>query len=220
VASSCSASATGVSGSTTITGGTLQTDNGDSEPSNSIPDHPPVNVAVPTNPAANASYDGHTHIGNTTDSIRYVFNEQTVNPDGSITVNAAHQYLLGPTAVGDVIIGQSRCGVIVPTDTTAPSGDGQPGERPGRPDQQLADQLHRHLQRGSQRLRQQRRHPRRHRRRHARGGSDRWADRFQRRRDRDDERQHRHRLHPSPAPPPTPPATPTPPPPAPTTPSP
>jgi uncharacterized repeat protein (TIGR01451 family) len=111
LASSCTASETAASGSTTITGGTLQTDNGDSDPTNSIPDHPPVTVTLPTNPAPNTSYDGHVHIGNTTDTFTWVFNEQIVNPDGSITVNAAHEYLHGPSAVGDLILGQVVCGV-------------------------------------------------------------------------------------------------------------
>lgn len=44
----------------------------------------------------------------------HVYNEQVVNPDGSITVNAGHQYLLGPIAVGDLILGQVVCGVTVP----------------------------------------------------------------------------------------------------------
>jgi len=120
LASSCAASETAVSsGSTTITNGTLQTDNGDDDPTNTIPDHPPVNVTLPTSPAPNTSYDGHIHIGNTTDTFRYVFNEQIRNPDGSITVNAAHQYLLGPTAVGELIVGQSVCGVTA-TPNVAP----------------------------------------------------------------------------------------------------
>ncbi len=124
LASTCTATEGDISsGSTTITNGTLQTDNGDDDPTNTIPDHPPVNVTLPTNPAPNTSYDGHIHIGNTTDTFRYVFNEQIRNPDGSITVNAAHQDLLGPTAVGDLIIGRSVCGVTgttPPPDTTAP----------------------------------------------------------------------------------------------------
>lgn len=120
VASTCTASESGVTGSTTITGGTLQTDSGDDDPTNTIPDHPPVNVTLPANPAPNTSYDGHIHLSSSTDTFRYVFNEHVVNPDGSITVNAAHEYLLGPTAVGDLIIGQSVCGVTATPDTTAP----------------------------------------------------------------------------------------------------
>lgn len=121
VFSTCTASESGVTGSTTITNGTLMTDNGDDDPGNAIPDHPPVIVNLPTNPAPNTSYDGHTHIGNTTDSFRYVFNEQIVGPDGSLTVYAAHQYLLGPTAVGDLFIGQSVCGVTAAPDNTMPT---------------------------------------------------------------------------------------------------
>ena len=111
LASTCTASEAGVTGSTTITGGTLLTDNGDSDPTNSIPDHPPVEVTLPVSPAPNTSYDGHIHIGQQTDSFRYVFNEQTVNADSSLTVNAAHEYLLGPLATGDLILGQVVCGV-------------------------------------------------------------------------------------------------------------
>jgi len=123
--SSCTASEAGVTGSTTITGGTLQTDSGDDDPTNTIPDHAPVTVAVPANPAPGTEIEGHIHINGATDNFRYVFNEQVTNPDGSITVNAAHQYLLGPTATGDLIIGQVVCGVTAsasPTTTAAPGG--------------------------------------------------------------------------------------------------
>ena len=115
LASTCTASGSGVSGSTTITGGTLETDSGDDDPTNSIPDHPPVIIVLPSNPAPNTTYMGHVHAGNTTDNFRYVFNEQIVNSDGSLTVNAAHQYFLGPIVTGDLIIGQSVCGVTVTT---------------------------------------------------------------------------------------------------------
>ncbi|HEX2193115.1 MAG TPA: hypothetical protein VHH09_07955, partial [Acidimicrobiales bacterium] len=103
--STCTASETGVSASTTITGGTLQTDSGDDGLGTA---HDPVVVPVPTNPEPNTTYDGHIHVNGTTDSFRYVFNEQVLNPDGSITVYAAHQYLLGPTAVGDLYIGKAE----------------------------------------------------------------------------------------------------------------
>lgn len=50
-------------------------------------------VAVPTNPAPNTAIEGHVHLSDTsTDSYVMVFNEQTVNPDGSITVNPVHTY--------------------------------------------------------------------------------------------------------------------------------
>ena len=123
ISSTCTASASGVSGSTTITGGVLQTDNGDTNAANDIPDHPAVTQALPANPAPNTTIEGHLHLGNSTDRFRMVFNEQIRNADGSITVNAVHQTLIGPTAVGDLIIGQVVCGVTgtaATTTTTAP----------------------------------------------------------------------------------------------------
>ena len=129
LASSCTASETGgVSGTTTVTGGTLVTDNGDSDTTNTITDHPATIVAIPTNPDPNTPYEGHVHIGNQTDTFTYVFNEQTVNADGSITVNAVHEYLHGPLARGNLILGQVVCGVTTalgdttPPDTTIDSG--------------------------------------------------------------------------------------------------
>lgn len=103
VAGTCNATASGLSGSSTITNGTLQT----SETGG--PGGTPIVVAVPANPAPNTTYEGTYESAG--DRFRYVFNEQKVNPDGTITVNAAHQYFLGPSTVGDLIIGQSVCGV-------------------------------------------------------------------------------------------------------------
>ncbi|MDQ4134218.1 MAG: hypothetical protein M3179_13700 [Actinomycetota bacterium] len=112
----CTASESGVVGSTTVTNGTiiLQDPNPDTsgEPGEQI-------VNIPTNPAPNTTYEGT--VANVNDNFRAAFNEQIVNPDGSLTVNAYHLYLLGPTAVGDVIAGQSVCGVtteVAPTTTT------------------------------------------------------------------------------------------------------
>lgn len=127
ISSTCTAAAAGASASTTIAGGMLVTDNGQDLNADGdytdASEHAPVVVAVPANPAPNTVISGHTHLSITsTDFFSYVFNEQIVNPDGSITVNAAHEYLLGPTAVGDVIVGQSVCGVTAarPRDTTKP----------------------------------------------------------------------------------------------------
>lgn len=115
LASTCTASGSAHSGSATVTGGVLQTDSGyDINGDGDFTDpgeHPPVDVAVPTNPAPNTSYDGHIHVNGSVDSFRYVFNEQVINPDGSFTVFTAHDYLLGPTAVGDLFVGKSQCGV-------------------------------------------------------------------------------------------------------------
>jgi hypothetical protein len=112
-ASSCTASESGVTGSTTITNGTLQVSEGDPGV-----DGDEVVIAVPVNPAPNTSYDGQ--LESVGDHFRYVFNEQIVSPDGSLTVNAAHQYLLGPTAVGDLIIGQAVCGVAAAAGSNRP----------------------------------------------------------------------------------------------------
>ena len=130
VAGTCSASESGVTGSTTITNGRLQTSDGnpDVEGDETI-------VVIPTNPAPNTTYEGR--INSVGDSFRYVFNEQIVNSDGSLTVNAAHQYFLGPTAVGELIIGQSVCGVTAspsaspsPTPTATPTPTPSPSPTP------------------------------------------------------------------------------------------
>lgn len=104
VSSTCTATEDGVTGSTTITGGTLRTSEGDP-----TVEGDEVVVTIPTNPAPNTTYEGQ--IETVGDSFRYVFNEQVENDDGSITVYAAHLYLLGPIATGDLLIGKSTCGV-------------------------------------------------------------------------------------------------------------
>ncbi|MCA1684146.1 MAG: hypothetical protein LC708_03355, partial [Actinobacteria bacterium] len=117
VASECTASEAGVSGSTTVVGGVLQTSEGDP-----AVDGDETLVNVPANPAPNTAITGT--IETVGDTFRYVFNEQIVNPDGSITVRAFHQYLLGPTAVGDFIAGEVVCGVTAtapPTSVTPTS---------------------------------------------------------------------------------------------------
>lgn len=117
ITSTCTADESGAEGSTTIVGGVLETKyDADTQ-------EPTVTEPVPLNPPANYERTGTIdHVG---DSYRIVFNEQVVNADGSLTVNAAHMYLLGPTAVGELIIGQSVCGVAAAaaasTTTTEPS---------------------------------------------------------------------------------------------------
>ena len=114
ISSSCTASRTaGTAGTTTITGGRLMTSEG-----NPDVEGDETFVQVPANPSPNQTFEGR--IEGVGDTFRYVFNEQVVR-DGSITVNAAHQYLLGPTATGELIIGQSRCG------TSAAGGGGVGG---------------------------------------------------------------------------------------------
>jgi len=109
--STCTASASGVTGSTTITGGVLQTSEGDPDVGGDE-----TYVTLPVHPAPNAEYPGR--IETVGDSFKYTFNEQVPNPDGSLTVYAAHLELLGPTAFGDVYIGRVDCGVIAARTTT------------------------------------------------------------------------------------------------------
>lgn len=125
VASTCTANeAAGASGTTTITGGSVQADNGDDDPTNSIPDHPAVPVAVPTNPPVNHVVDGHLHVpGIGTETFRYIFNEQIVGAN-SITVNAVHLILGGPVITGDLILGQSVCAITATGATTTTLGTG------------------------------------------------------------------------------------------------
>lgn len=102
IASSCSASISGTSGSTTISmGATLETDNGTT----------PVFVTLPTNPTRNLTISGVVHVGSTIDHFHYVFNQQIVNSAGQLTVNAVHEYFDGPSLKGNLIIGQVICGV-------------------------------------------------------------------------------------------------------------
>jgi hypothetical protein len=125
VSSSCTAGRD-LSGTTTVTGGTLQTDSGeDSDADGDYTDpgeHPPVTVALPGNPAPNTTYNGHIHIAASQENFQFVFNEQVLTA-GSITVNIAHERFLGPTAIGDAYFGHAACGItgtpaVVPTGPT------------------------------------------------------------------------------------------------------
>lgn len=109
--STCTATEEGVTGATTITGGTILTHA-------QAADHPEGVVNIPTNPPPGYTVEGHLHIGASQDNFRYIFNEQFENPDGSLTVFAAHMELLGPTATGDLFIGESTCGVNTAQVTT------------------------------------------------------------------------------------------------------
>jgi hypothetical protein len=97
IRSTCHASRSGRSAQTRITKGVLVTGadaDGNATTSEAIPPLPPPNYAL-------------TGVNGIGDSFRAVFNEQAVADDGTITVTAVHLYLLGPTAVGDVIIARS-----------------------------------------------------------------------------------------------------------------
>lgn len=117
LSSTCSASPLGATGSVSVSGGKLTT----SEGSNLASDADDTVVTLPASPAANTSFTGK--IETVGDSFRLVLNEQTTSA-GGITVNAAHLFLLGPTATGDVIIGQSRCGATTSAVSAGGGGTG------------------------------------------------------------------------------------------------
>ena len=123
IGSTCTADAAGVTASTAIAGGQLVTR------TNATTGEPSVTRAIGPAPAPNTVVIGTIdHVG---DSFKAVFNEQILNPDGSITVNAYHEYLLGPIAVGDLIVGQSTCGVTSAARADRPQASGAsapPGE--------------------------------------------------------------------------------------------
>jgi len=89
---------------------------------------------IPVNPPPNQEYTGTIdHVG---DHFRIVINEQIQNRDGSLTVNAAHMFLLGPIAIGEMIVGQSVCGVRgspspAPAASPGPAASPTPAPAPG-----------------------------------------------------------------------------------------
>ena len=99
--STCTADAKGATGSATFVKAVLaKATDAEGNPTDEEP--------VPDSPPANYTREGQlTNVG---DSYRIVYNEQIKDPNGSITVNAVHLFLLGPVAVGEQILGQVRCG--------------------------------------------------------------------------------------------------------------
>jgi uncharacterized protein YegP (UPF0339 family) len=97
--STCTASKTGAKGSASVTKGEVITAfdaNG----------NPKTTVKVPAKPPVNHTVRGKVDTG---DTFKAVFNEQKKAKDGTLTVVALHLYLLGPTAVGDVVVAESHC---------------------------------------------------------------------------------------------------------------
>ncbi|HEX3539156.1 MAG TPA: hypothetical protein VHT75_01825 [Acidimicrobiales bacterium] len=114
VSSTCTANGTN-SGSTTITGGVLAT-------ATDTGGNPTTTVDIPANPTPNYTKSGFLYAGSTDkETFTYTFNEQKTNTDGSITVTAAHDHLNGPTAKGDIYIGQVTCGLTGTVTTTTAS---------------------------------------------------------------------------------------------------
>jgi hypothetical protein len=109
VSSSCSADgSTNPTGSVTINSGQLT----EAPPGTTTAGTP---ITVPTNPTPN--YTVSATFPDTGKVYTYVFNQQIVNPDGSLTVNAAHEYLNAGAngAQGDLIFGQVVCGAAPAT---------------------------------------------------------------------------------------------------------
>ncbi|MHB1535250.1 MAG: hypothetical protein ACYC1D_11725 [Acidimicrobiales bacterium] len=106
VSSTCTANGGTPVGSTTIVGGLLA----ESPTGGGFGLTPGPPIVVPTNPPPN--YTVKAFFPDTGKQYTYVFNQQIVNPNGSLTVNAAHEYLNagGVGANGDLIFGQSVCG--------------------------------------------------------------------------------------------------------------
>jgi len=101
VRSTCTASKSGVKGSATITNGVVVT-------ASDADGNPKTTKTVPSKPPANHRISGKNSIG---DKFKVVFNEQKKAKDGTITVIAAHLYLLGPTAIGEVVLAESHARV-------------------------------------------------------------------------------------------------------------
>lgn len=100
----CSSSSTSNNGSVEIKNGVVDTA---VDPESGMPT---AQTAVPNNPS-----QGYT-VNFTVDTVSdeewgyIVFNERSTDANGVLTINAAHMYLMGPIAVGDVIYGQVKCG--------------------------------------------------------------------------------------------------------------
>ncbi len=99
VRSTCSASKTGVKASTAITKGEVVT-------ATDGAGNPKATKAVPATPPVNHTIEGTIATG---DAFKLVFNEQKKSRDGTMTVVAVHLYLLGPLAVGDVVVAEAHC---------------------------------------------------------------------------------------------------------------
>ena len=96
----CTANESGVTGSTRLVNAVMSkstTPAGEPLDEEPIPNNPPVN------------YTREGVLTNVGDRYRIVYNEHIIEPDGSLTVNGVHMYLLGDIAIGESIIGQVRC---------------------------------------------------------------------------------------------------------------
>jgi hypothetical protein len=102
VRANCSAS------SSTTKSGSVKIKNGRVDVSTDADGSPTKTVVVPDPTPRNYRVD--FTIDNVGDHGYIIFNERIKNADGSLTVNASHMYMQGPIALGEVIIGQVKCG--------------------------------------------------------------------------------------------------------------
>ena len=108
ISSTCTATESGVTGSTTVVNGTVVT-NRDAGTVAMVPQSPTPGFSISGVNGAAATY-------------RFVFNEQSTAADGTLTVNAVHLFFTGGPVTGDVILGQVVCDVTAvagPTTTVA-----------------------------------------------------------------------------------------------------
>ena len=103
LSSTCTATASSTTGSTSVTTGVVVTStDADGNPATSVP--------VPPDPAPGTAISGT--IDNVGGAFTIVFNEQSA-ANGVLTVNAAHMYMTAGPAIGEIVYGQSVCGVTV-----------------------------------------------------------------------------------------------------------
>lgn len=131
--STCTADKDGFIVTTTVTNGEVETSY-DPETQQVETSEP-----VPVNPEPGYTVEGTIdHVG---DRYRIVYNEQIANHDGTLTVNAAHLYLLGDIAVGDLVVGQTTCGTSATPAADVPvENTGVPPDTDEADDAQIEDE--------------------------------------------------------------------------------
>lgn len=104
ISSTCTASNGGApSGSVSVTNGVVVT-------ATDTSGNPTSTMAVPASPTASLKISGYLYASPTDkETFDWIFNIQTHNRDGSLTVVAAQQVLHGPTAKGTIEVGSVNC---------------------------------------------------------------------------------------------------------------
>lgn len=102
VVTTCNANQSATSGSVSVSNGYVETS---TDANGTVTSTAPI----PSSPAPGYRINGT--INSVGDRFHVVFNEQTLNADGSRKTIGAHLYLDGPTAVGDLVVAVATCGV-------------------------------------------------------------------------------------------------------------